>query len=149
MELREYTFEELWPGRVFHINGIFELTSTDKEVTVVVEHWDGPTPVLRSGLRGVLLGEAQQVFPVKLPTATLHKPKSVWDTQVGGSHYTSMKIQPFQFSMANKLDPMQHTIVKYVTRFRAKNGIQDLEKAKQTIDLLIQWEKDNATDLQK
>ena len=70
--------------------------------------------------------------------------KSVWDTQVGGNHYTSMKIQPFQYSMANKLDPMQHTIVKYVSRFRAKNGIQDLEKAKQTIDLLIQWEKDNA-----
>ena len=47
--------------------------------------------------------------------------------------------------MANALDPMQHTIVKYVTRFRAKNGIEDLEKAKQTIDLLIQWEKDNAS----
>ncbi len=70
--------------------------------------------------------------------------KSVWDTQVGGNHYTSMKIQPFQYSMANGLDPMQHTIVKYVSRFRMKNGIQDLEKAKQTLDLLIQWEKDNA-----
>lgn len=69
---------------------------------------------------------------------------SVWNTQVGGTHYTDMKIQPLQFSMANKLDPMQHTIIKYVSRFRAKNGIQDLEKAKQTIDLLIQWEKDNA-----
>lgn len=72
------------------------------------------------------------------------EPKDVWNTQVGGDHYRKMKIQPFQFSMANELDPMQHTIVKYVTRFRAKNGIEDLEKAKQTIDLLIQWEKDNA-----
>ena len=73
------------------------------------------------------------------------EPKDVWNTQVGGDHYRKMKIQPFQFSMANALDPMQHTIVKYVTRFRAKNGIEDLEKAKQTIDLLIQWEKDNAS----
>lgn len=71
--------------------------------------------------------------------------KSAWDTQVGGTHYKDMKIQPFQYSMANGLDPMQHTIVKYVSRFRAKNGIQDLEKAKQTIDLLIQWEKDKCS----
>lgn len=68
--------------------------------------------------------------------------QSVWDTQVGGNHYTKMKIQPFQYSMANGLDPMQHTIVKYVSRFRDKNGIQDLEKAKQTIDLLIAYEKE-------
>ena len=68
--------------------------------------------------------------------------QDVWQTQEGGTHYTDMKIQPFQFSMANKLDPMQHTIIKYVTRFRDKNGIQDLEKAKQTIDLLIAYEKE-------
>jgi len=69
---------------------------------------------------------------------------NIWDTQVGGTHYTKMRIQPFQFSMANKLDPMQHTIIKYVARFRDKGGIPDLEKAKQTIDLLIDWEKTNA-----
>lgn len=70
----------------------------------------------------------------------------VWDTQVGGDHYRKMAIQPFQYSMANKLDPMQHTIVKYVTRFREKGGVQDLEKAKQTIDLLIDWENNHATN---
>jgi len=55
-----------------------------------------------------------------------------------------MKIQPFQFSMANGLDPMQHTIVKYVTRFRSKNGAEDLKKARHTLDLLIEWEQNNA-----
>lgn len=68
----------------------------------------------------------------------------VWAKQVGGDHYCKMAIQPFQFSMANGLDPMQHTVIKYVTRFRNKGGIQDLEKAKQTIDLLIAWEKEHA-----
>lgn len=63
-----------------------------------------------------------------------------WSKQVDGDHYTKMAIQPFEFSMANKLDPMQHTIIKYVTRFRDKNGVQDLEKAKHTIDLLIAHE---------
>lgn len=68
-------------------------------------------------------------------------PLGVWSTQVGGSHYTDCAIQPFEYSMANKLDPMQHTIIKYVTRFRSKNGIQDLEKARHTIDLLIAHER--------
>lgn len=52
-----------------------------------------------------------------------------------------MPIQPMHFSMVNKLDALQHTIIKYITRFREKNGIQDLEKAKHCIDLLIQYEQ--------
>lgn len=63
------------------------------------------------------------------------------DTQVGGAHYKDMPIQPMHFSMVNELDALQHTIIKYVTRFRTKNGIQDLEKAKHCIDLLIQFEQ--------
>lgn len=69
---------------------------------------------------------------------------SAFSKQVGGGHYTKMKIQPFQYSMANGLDPMQHTVIKYVTRFRDKNGIEDLEKAKHTIDLLIEHELQKA-----
>ena len=55
---------------------------------------------------------------------------SALDTQIGGSHYKNMPIQPMQYSMANELDACQHTIIKYVSRFRDKNGIQDLIKAK-------------------
>ncbi len=66
---------------------------------------------------------------------------SAFDKQVGGGHYTKMKIQPFQYSMANGLDPMQHTVVKYVTRFRDKNGIEDLKKAIHTLELLIEHEE--------
>lgn len=63
------------------------------------------------------------------------------DTQVGGDHYKSMPIQPMEYSMANKLDACQHTIIKYVTRFRQKGGIQDLEKARHVIDMLIEFER--------
>lgn len=64
------------------------------------------------------------------------------DTQIGGDHYTKLAIQPMQYSMKNGLDPLQHTIVKYVTRFRDKAGIEDLEKAKHCIDMLIEFERD-------
>jgi len=65
---------------------------------------------------------------------------SALETQVGGDHYKKMPIQPMEYSMANKLDACQHTIVKYVTRFREKGGIQDLEKARHVIDMLIEFE---------
>ncbi len=61
-------------------------------------------------------------------------------TQIDGNHYSKLVIQPMQYSMANKLDACQHTIIKYVTRFRDKNGRVDLEKAKHVIDMLIALE---------
>jgi len=61
-------------------------------------------------------------------------------TQVGGGHYKDMVIQPIEFSMANKLDACQHSIVKYACRFRMKNGKQDLLKIKHFVDILIEQE---------
>ena len=63
------------------------------------------------------------------------------DKQVGGDHYKKLKIQPMQYSMANNLDACQHTAIKYITRFRDKGGIADLEKAKHAIDMLIEFEQ--------
>lgn len=63
------------------------------------------------------------------------------ETQVGGSHYTNLSIQPMQYSMANELNALQHTIIKYVTRYHDKGKpLQDLAKAKHCIDMLIEFE---------
>lgn len=69
---------------------------------------------------------------------------SALDVQIGGAHYKSMPIQPMEFSMANGMDACQHTIIKYVARFRAKGGIQDLEKARHVLDMLIEFEQKKA-----
>lgn len=66
---------------------------------------------------------------------------SALDVQIGGGHYKSMAIQPMEFSMLNNMDACQHTIIKYVARFREKGGIEDLEKAKHVIDMLIEFEQ--------
>ena len=65
---------------------------------------------------------------------------SAYDRQVAGTHYQGLAIQPMQYSMANHLDACQHTAIKYITRFRDKGGVQDLEKAKHCIDMLIEYE---------
>ena len=62
------------------------------------------------------------------------------NTQVGGQHYASMKIQPVEFAFHNNLSFLQGSVIKYITRYKQKNGKQDLEKAKHFIDLLIQLE---------
>jgi hypothetical protein len=48
--------------------------------------------------------------------------------QIGGSHYKDMVIQPFEFISKNELTFFQGNIIKYVCRYKQKNGIQDLEK---------------------
>ena len=63
--------------------------------------------------------------------------EQVRQTQIGGNHYSKLAIQPMEYSLANDLDAGQHTVIKYVTRFKDKGGIEDLQKAKHTIDLLI------------
>ena len=70
------------------------------------------------------------------------KPNAL-DVQEGGSHYKDMKIQPVEFAHANGLGFCEASVVKYITRFRNKNGRQDLEKAKHFIDLLIELEYPN------
>ena len=60
--------------------------------------------------------------------------------QIGGNHYKDYKIQPIEFIMANNLNFCQGNAIKYITRYKSKNGLEDLKKAKHYIDLLIQFE---------
>lgn len=66
---------------------------------------------------------------------------SALDVQVAGNHYKDMAIQPVEFIHANGIGYFEGNVIKYVSRWRAKNGIADLEKARHYIDLLIELEK--------
>ena len=48
--------------------------------------------------------------------------------QIGGKHYKSFHIQPYEFISKNNLSFFQGNVVKYVCRYLTKNGIEDLEK---------------------
>ena len=65
---------------------------------------------------------------------------SALDTQVSGDHYKDMPIQPVEYIHANAMGYLEGNVVKYVSRWRKKNGLADLEKAKHYIDLLIELE---------
>tara|TARA_R110002074_G_scaffold146813_1_gene296961 strand:- start:155 stop:364 length:210 start_codon:yes stop_codon:yes gene_type:complete len=52
-------------------------------------------------------------------------------------HYTQHEIEPIDFIIANKLDFCTGNVIKYLLRHTKKNGVQDLLKAKQYIDFII------------
>lgn len=65
---------------------------------------------------------------------------SALQRQTGGSHYKQLAIQPVEFSHLNGLGLIEGCVVKYVTRWRTKGGVEDLEKAKHFLELLIELE---------
>ena len=62
------------------------------------------------------------------------KPKE----QVGGTHYEKQTIQPIEYIEANKLGFHEGNIVKYITRYKDKNGTEDLKKALWYLERLIE-----------
>jgi hypothetical protein len=61
--------------------------------------------------------------------------------QVGGDHYKDMPIQPVEFIHANGIPYIEGAVIKYVCRWRTKNGMEDLKKAAHFLELLMQLEK--------
>ena len=88
------------------------------------------------------MGEMEEYKNIIL--CELSKPKSALNTQVGGDHYKTMKIQPITFIMENNLSFAVGNIIKYVCRYDKKNGLEDIQKARQYLDFLEdKWNKDN------
>jgi len=66
---------------------------------------------------------------------------SALDIQVAGDHYKTCKIQPVEYIHANGIGYFEGCAIKYLTRWKSKGGISDLEKAKHYIELLIELEQ--------
>lgn len=89
-----------------------------------------------------VVGKEPQNVPEPVTTSAVVEvvTKDPLDVQVGGDHYKKYKIQPLEYAHANELDFFQGNIVKYITRFRDKGGVKDLEKIKHIVDVLIKLE---------
>lgn len=63
--------------------------------------------------------------------------------QVGGNHYNKYTIEPIDFIHSNNIPYIEANVIKYVVRHRDKNGLEDLQKAKHYIEMLIEREYDS------
>jgi len=62
------------------------------------------------------------------------------ERQIGGTHYKKYAIQPAEFCHYNNIPYLEATAIKYLCRWRDKNGIEDLDKAIHFIELLKEFE---------
>ena len=64
------------------------------------------------------------------------------DVQVGGNHYTSKSVQPWEAMEAWMSEEafkgyIWGNVIKYMARWEDKGGVEDLKKAKHYLDKLI------------
>ena len=74
--------------------------------------------------------EEEIISKQKSPKAT--------DKQVGGDHYKDCVIQPVDYILKNNLDFLEGNVVKYITRHKTKNGIEDIRKVIHYAELILE-----------
>lgn len=63
------------------------------------------------------------------------------ERQVDGNHYSQEDgLQHWDYVVAQNLDYFQGQITKYVTRWKKKNGLKDLQKAQHFLEKYIEVE---------
>lgn len=70
---------------------------------------------------------------------TLFVEENPKDRQVGGNHYKNYAIQPVDYIMKNNLGYCEGNIIKYITRYRDKGGVEDLNKVIHYVELLKEY----------
>jgi hypothetical protein len=67
-----------------------------------------------------------------------NRPKSAVAVQIGGNHYKQMAIQPLELGYANQYDAPIYSAIKYVSRHRAKDGLEGLKKARHCVQFALE-----------
>lgn len=95
--------------------------------------------VCRNCQKVVERGTDEPVDYMSTTSITMTEPSALAH-QEGGDHYKKLKIQPIEYIHANGIPFAEGSVIKYVSRWRDKGGIKDLEKARHFLDLLIELE---------
>lgn len=102
------------------IGKIFEVLPFDKINYITTNN------EVQGTLQGcILISDCAEVFDY-VSTSTAIDPK----------HY-QLPIEPKDFIIKNQLGFCEGNVIKYICRYKQKNGVEDLKKAKQYIDFLI------------
>ena len=61
--------------------------------------------------------------------------------QVGGTHYTDVKYAPWDVVLDWNLGYLDGTALKYISRWKKKNGLEDIKKAIHFLEKLVEVEE--------
>jgi hypothetical protein len=121
-------------------DAIKELLDAMRLVNVpsAVEHYVGKLHTLTDNADPkVRIHVEEEIYAARKRVGSL--PQTANETQVAGEHYRT-PIQHWDYVLANDLGYLEGQITKYVTRWRKKNGVEDLLKARHFLDKLIESE---------
>ncbi len=93
---------------------------------------------------GPAAGPAQQPPPPRAGSEDIAAGESLLranDRQEGGAHYKQFRYETWDVILDWGLGYLDGNAVKYLSRWRHKNGIEDLKKARHYIDKLLEVEQ--------
>ena len=67
-------------------------------------------------------------------------------SEINPSHYKQGKIEVIDFILDQKMDYLTASVQKYLSRWRFKDGICDLRKARWFLDKLIEQQLENSEE---
>ena len=116
-----YRYKDPTTGHTYTQSGIYDLTTRD------------------SGDKNLETEYVPPSVPQSVPEPVL-EPISANAIQHGGSHYKKMAIEPWDYISSNGIGYLDGSAIKYLSRWKEKNGIEDLKKAIHFIEKLIEVE---------
>lgn len=69
------------------------------------------------------------------------------DKQEGGAHYKGAPIEHWDFVLMHNIPYLEAQVIKYMMRWRKKNGVEDLRKARHFVEKLIEYELEQNTEV--
>lgn len=78
------------------------------------------------------------ISPPSTPVLESLASQAVSDPVFRPHHYARYVIEPITFIAANRLSYEAGNVIKYVCREDAKNGLEDLKKARRYLDIMIE-----------
>ena len=122
----------------FKVGDEVEIVKLDK----TIQHFGGVSVLKPVGTKAFVTWVAVTGWEVELDVYSYHTDdltlvkNEVLETQVynplnaqeGGGHYKNRGIQPLEYTMKNNLSFCEGNVVKYISRYKSKNGIEDLAK---------------------
>jgi len=93
---------------------------------------------LEVSYKGVAIESEEPRHPPSPPMSPF---ESMSEQQINPSHYKQGKIEVIDFIIDQKMDYLTSNVCKYICRWRFKDGVCDLKKAKWYLDKLIEQEE--------
>lgn len=137
--MKEYSFEYVISGDAIGLTSPYETNNLNESITLFKKEYGEETIILKIYETNLDTNEMKVVYELNIP----HVPRETLqenDHINHPEHYTK-GIETLDYINSWEMNFMQGNVIKYVTRYPYKNGLEDLKKAQVYLNRLIQLEE--------